>query len=1462
MRILVVLLAVLGLVLPTGAEAQIRLPSIKNKLIELALSQVSSPGSFEITAGAIEEPEPGVTSLVEVKVSDNEGVWMTLERVSFAWDPGALLSGELAITRLELIGLTVSRPPSETAEAPELKPVAPSGRGLFDWPRAPIDLSVQGVRLTRVSIAEGVLPQAIAFDAEGSAFDKGDLQELSLSLKRTDAVAGEIALAMRRDFAANTVTLTLEAEEAAGGIVAAAAGFPDDAPARLSLTADGPPEDWRLAFDAGVERVFDADGRARLAYAERLSVDADFSVTPGPEIGATARAVLGERATLRAHVAEREDGRIEILSGELASPALTLNANGAFATGAGESDLAVSLEALAPLADLAEGVEFERFSFDGRVTGPRGALAAEGALGLTGLATAAADAGELTLDGRVAQTPGGLDFSLDGRGEGLRIDKLGPEVIGVARLGAEGALEGDLLTLTRAELESRSLRVEASGSYDLAASGGALKASLLAPAIGPVARAYGVAAEGGISAQADVTLAGPEVDAALSAELTGFAMEMASAEQMTLEGRVTQGARGIGFDLNGAGRGLVLDQVPRDLTRELTLTARGTLREGALGLETLRLAAPLLTAEASGTVALEAGTAALDYAVSTADLGPVARAYGTDAEGALEATGRAEGDLAAPRLTGQAGIAAARFGGRDLGTVALTHAVTLGPAPEGSLALSLRGGAFGDGDAETRFRLDGAALALEGLRARLLGVAVDGQAAVELDTSLVDGDFEVSAADLRPLGRFAGIALTGAAAGRVALTPKDGRQGLATDLALSAVEVAGLRADKATLRLGAADLLGDPRLDTELTAEGIDAGRVTLATLRAKAAGPLGGIEFSAEAEGALGADPLSASLAGRADASGAVTAVTLSRAGVTAGPDTVELRQPLALRIRGGTVAAEGLDLALPEEGALTGRAALHPGGFSGDLTLARLPLTVLERWAAVPVTAGLMDIKAVFDTRPGRAGAELSARARGIGFAKTHSAAGSLDVDLDAGWDGRQTEARAEIRGEFGDPLRARLALPLRPGPGGVPQVPAEGELDGSLAWAGDIGDLWALVPAAAHILDGRADIDLRLSGTMAAPRVAGRAELTNGEYQNLDAGTILTGLAVTTDIAGDGTVNVALDGSDGAKGTVAARAALRLGGAAPALELTATIDRAVLVRRDDVTAKISGDLAMAGPLADLALTGALKVEKAEVRLVDATPPEVVDLEGIRIKGAPEPEGNGKGESALSLDLTITAPRDIFVRGRGLESEWKMDLAITGDAARPVVTGEVEKVRGRLDLLGRDFDLARGRVTFDGGTAIDPLVDVSLEREANGIRGGIVVEGRASAPRLRFAATPTLPEDEVLPRLLFGQSKQSLSGPEAIQLATGIATLLSGKAGPLDFAREAVGMDVLRIEGETAEEATVTVGRNIGDGVFLGARQGLQGQGTTVMVEVDVFGGVKVDSEITQEGSSNVGITWRKDF
>jgi len=529
------------------------------------------------------------------------------------------------------------------------------------------------------------------------------------------------------------------------------------------------------------------------------------------------------------------------------------------------------------------------------------------------------------------------------------------------------------------------------------------------------------------------------------------------------------------------------------------------------------------------------------------------------------------------------------------------------------------------------------------------------------------------------------------------------------------------------------------------------------------------------------------------------------------------------------------------------------------------------LQRWASVPVTAGLMDLSADFDTRPGSAKAELTARARGVLFEEAQAGGvGELDLDLDAEWNGARLDARAELRGDFGDPVRARLALPLRPGENGIPEVSLRGEIDGALAWAGNLGDLWTLVPVPGHILDGRADLDLRVGGSLYAPRILGRADLTDGQYQNLDAGTILTGLMIRTAMAEDGTVNVELNATDGAKGNVTARAALRLGAnqgrsdvaTGLSLDATVTIDGATLVRRDDVTARLSADLALAGPVSELALTGRITIDKAEVQLVNAIPPDVVNLTGIRIKGAPEPETDGKDGGALMLDLVITAQRNIFVRGLGLDSEWKMNLNITGDAAAPVVTGKIEKVRGTLDLLGRPFKLVRGQLTFDGGSEIDPLIDTALELEANGIRGGIVVQGRASAPELRFASTPSLPEDEVLPRLLFGESRQSLSGPEAIQLGAALATLFSGKAGPLGFARDTMGVDVVRVDSDDDEESSLTVGRNLGKGVFVGVRQGLSGQGSAVTVEVEVFDGVVVDTEIGEKGNANIGIMLRHDF
>jgi len=206
-------------------------------------------------------------------------------------------------------------------------------------------------------------------------------------------------------------------------------------------------------------------------------------------------------------------------------------------------------------------------------------------------------------------------------------------------------------------------------------------------------------------------------------------------------------------------------------------------------------------------------------------------------------------------------------------------------------------------------------------------------------------------------------------------------------------------------------------------------------------------------------------------------------------------------------------------------------------------------------------------------------------------------------------------------------------------------------------------------------------------------------------------------------------------------------------------------------------------------------------------------------------------------------------------------MNLAVSVTASVPQITGTISAVRGRLDLIGRTFTLERGEVGFSGGPVIDPRIDVSLVRETSDLTGRILITGSAFDPALSFSSTPALPEDEVLPRLLFGTSSQALSPAQGLQLALGLATLLDGGGGTLDEFRSAIGLDVLSIE-EGDEGAELEVGKQVAEKVWVGTRQSLGGSGTEFAVEVDVFGNVDAYGEADTEGDTTVGVRWKKDF
>src|SRR5690606_6544556 len=123
--------------------------------------------------------------------------------------------------------------------------------------------------------------------------------------------------------------------------------------------------------------------------------------------------------------------------------------------------------------------------------------------------------------------------------------------------------------------------------------------------------------------------------------------------------------------------------------------------------------------------------------------------------------------------------------------------------------------------------------------------------------------------------------------------------------------------------------------------------------------------------------------------------------------------------------------------------------------------------------------------------------------------------------------------------------------------------------------------------------------------------------------------------------------------------------------------------------------------------------------------------------------------------LDLRITAPRQIFVRGRGLDAELGGRVRISGFTSAPEVTGSFEMRRGRLTIIGKRLDFTTGEITFGGGMV--PALNMVASTTVNANTLNVNVTGLANDPSFTFTSSPALPQDEVLAQLIFGRDSSS---------------------------------------------------------------------------------------------------------
>ncbi len=439
-----------------------------------------------------------------------------------------------------------------------------------------------------------------------------------------------------------------------------------------------------------------------------------------------------------------------------------------------------------------------------------------------------------------------------------------------------------------------------------------------------------------------------------------------------------------------------------------------------------------------------------------------------------------------------------------------------------------------------------------------------------------------------------------------------------------------------------------------------------------------------------------------------------------------------------------------------------------------------------------------------------------------------------------------------------RFRLPLLRDNGLAGVAPSPGAPVSVSAMA-AGPVGPVWRLVAPQTTRLDGALDLALELDAPLDDLRPVGRVRLGGGEFEDAGSGVYLTGIGLDATLSRGAVTLNRFDARGGRGGTVSGEGRMGLDGLG---KLQITLDRLDALERDDVTAIVSGAIGVSRSEDELLVDGDVTVNEARI-----------DVGAIRGGGYTTvdvafPAENGEvvdapGTDALpvALGLTVRADNRIFIAAPTLDSEWGLDARVAGPVGAPRIEGEARLVRGRADLVGRAFRLQDGSVRFVGPLD-ETMVSLTATRSQADFVGTVKVTGRASEPRIELSATPALPEDEILARLLFGRSVADLSGLEAAQMAGALASLASGNAldmvGPF---RSAANLDRLDFGFSESGGATLATGKYLTDDLYLeleATRSGTPG----VTLEWTPRNNIRVDADLGAVEGPEIAIEWTRDF
>jgi len=412
----------------------------------------------------------------------------------------------------------------------------------------------------------------------------------------------------------------------------------------------------------------------------------------------------------------------------------------------------------------------------------------------------------------------------------------------------------------------------------------------------------------------------------------------------------------------------------------------------------------------------------------------------------------------------------------------------------------------------------------------------------------------------------------------------------------------------------------------------------------------------------------------------------------------------------------------------------------------------------------------------------------------------------------------------------------------------------------------------------LSGRLDASGTVSGTLGDPRAEGTISIRGGRIAH-DAIGELRDVEVQLEAHPNRVIVRRLAARSSGSLVATGEATRGPAGDGPwALSLRLDANRFGIVSNDLTRAWLDARATVAGSLTSSLLDADVVVEEGTIRLPDRPGRSIQSLDphpDFHLAGQASGDGvvvaSAEG-GAFQVRLHVTTKQPVRLQGIDLSIAMGADLRLFRDAEGLRLTGAVETTQGTLLVMGRRFDLQRGRVSYLGTEALDaPRLEVTAVQESPHAQVTVTIGGTARRPTADLRSNPPMSEAEIATLLATGRP-QLQRGAGGVSEATGAATAL-GAVVTSQLRRGIAAklpVDVISVQAgeEGLETGSLEAGSYVTDRIYVGYSRNFgvletdRRNANEVRVEYQLHRQWTLEVTYGDRGAGDAGVFWKREF